>query len=803
VETVQEPALVIRIRGAACSVRYNGDSLLDGSGGPVHELFRKLVENTGVTLSYDEIERQVFGAEPRGSQGAASTKNAVSGLRAALFGNENRARSLKWTEELKEGGKTLLRLEKPHVGRICLTLPLPHDDPDVLLDLDRHVEAGTPSSSTAPFTVRRPRSRHFYGRDDLISRLHELLIVPAGPAIALCGSGGMGKSQVASEYAHIHRESYPGGVYWIDARDARSVQDEYLLLSRDTPELRTPQDLPPDERVQRVRRSLSNLTCPALLILDSLGADAALLDLLPVVGACRILATTRIHALPKLVFYTIELEDLDEQAAVAVLQSCCGIEETAHRVAARERACTIDQARQRERMAVSGIVGDLNRRLPLALILISSYVDQRRSTFEECRRRLAANSLEVYRRSELPYSIDSAFRITSDTLTPEGLRVIATAACFARRDISPTLLQSASGIADQDTFEDALAELDRGSFLSIDLNGRVTLHDLIRDMTLDQTDPTERDALLRRVAETLIACIEEANAAMVWDGVSAELRQASAVAELCRRHGLLRTLATLLSELGHAFAQQGDGATASEFHEEAVLTVEVSLPHERSLLARCKARLSAANPGSRSGLRAARQALALARDGAAPSDLTLAEHHNLVGLALKMNGRPKRALPFYCRALALCEASEGRASLTAAEYLNNLGALYESLGEYQLAENLLAESLSTLERVCSPGHRKVAIALNNLGRVQLKLGDARRALLNHQRARDLYESLYGSETKHFAMSRFFAAAALAKLGRIAQAMTEARGALQVLELKYGGEDPLACRVRAAVQSGSF
>src|SRR5271170_6253942 len=72
----------------------------------------------------------------------------------------------------------------------------------------------------APFAVPFLRNPSFVGREDDLTRLHTLLqkggAVGVRPA-ALTGMGGIGKTQLAVEYAYRYAPSYPGGVYWLEA----------------------------------------------------------------------------------------------------------------------------------------------------------------------------------------------------------------------------------------------------------------------------------------------------------------------------------------------------------------------------------------------------------------------------------------------------------------------------------------------------------------------------------------------------------------------------------------------------------
>jgi hypothetical protein len=73
-----------------------------------------------------------------------------------------------------------------------------------------------PAYSNVPFR----RNTHFVGRSDDLERLHAALqsggptgIIPAG----LMGMGGIGKTQLAVEYAYRYEEHYPDGVFWLNA----------------------------------------------------------------------------------------------------------------------------------------------------------------------------------------------------------------------------------------------------------------------------------------------------------------------------------------------------------------------------------------------------------------------------------------------------------------------------------------------------------------------------------------------------------------------------------------------------------
>jgi WD40 repeat protein len=79
-----------------------------------------------------------------------------------------------------------------------------------------------PGPSDSLFHVPFPRNPFFVGRDDDLHHLHDLLTGGARDPVGirptgLTGMGGIGKTQLAVEYAYRFARDYPQGVYWVNA----------------------------------------------------------------------------------------------------------------------------------------------------------------------------------------------------------------------------------------------------------------------------------------------------------------------------------------------------------------------------------------------------------------------------------------------------------------------------------------------------------------------------------------------------------------------------------------------------------
>jgi len=82
-------------------------------------------------------------------------------------------------------------------------------------------QAGTIPPGATSFFVPFPHNPDFVGRDVELESLHGMLQQRQGPVgirpTVLVGLGGIGKTQLAVEYAHAHRANYLGGIFWLNA----------------------------------------------------------------------------------------------------------------------------------------------------------------------------------------------------------------------------------------------------------------------------------------------------------------------------------------------------------------------------------------------------------------------------------------------------------------------------------------------------------------------------------------------------------------------------------------------------------
>ena len=118
----------------------------------------------------------------------------------------------------------------------------------------------------------KSRNRYFAGRTEEIQELKRVLQVEETlkdekvRVAAVCGLGGVGKTSLASEYAHQMKDFYKGGVYWFSAEDDTLLEKTVNDIALKIGALLGSFDL----TLSNTLRKLSSLTDPSLIVLDCL-----------------------------------------------------------------------------------------------------------------------------------------------------------------------------------------------------------------------------------------------------------------------------------------------------------------------------------------------------------------------------------------------------------------------------------------------------------------------------------------------------------------------------------------------------
>ncbi len=179
-------------------------------------------------------------------------------------------------------------------------------------------------------------NHHFVGRQGFLLQVHRAL--SAGAPVALVGLPGVGKTQVAAEYARTYAPSYAGGVFWLDASSSQRLIEQYVELARrrrETGGYHTAR-----EQAQAMRGYLSSSDKLVLVVLDNL-TDAADPSWIPEGEHCRVLVTTKQAYLAHGEYRRMSVTPLGEEPAVMLLQSGREARDQADMEAARQIAALV------------------------------------------------------------------------------------------------------------------------------------------------------------------------------------------------------------------------------------------------------------------------------------------------------------------------------------------------------------------------------------------------------------------------------------------------------------------------------
>jgi transcriptional regulator with XRE-family HTH domain len=219
-------------------------------------------------------------------------------------------------------------------------------------------QEGEPSSL---WTVPSRRNPFFTGRDQLLETIRKRFVNNGPPSFAqtqaLCGLGGIGKTQIALEYAYRYRDAYQF-VLWVRAARSTLLADFVALADL--------LNLPEKDQsvlVASIKRWFVSHD-RWLLIFDNVDEIEPVYDLLPAELTGHVLLTTRIYALGTFA-HRVEVEKMNaEEGALLLL-----------RRAKMDNGSSFEQI-NREELTNAKVLVDLLDGLPLALDQAGAYIEE-------------------------------------------------------------------------------------------------------------------------------------------------------------------------------------------------------------------------------------------------------------------------------------------------------------------------------------------------------------------------------------------------------------------------------------------
>lgn len=617
----------------------------------------------------------------------------------------------------------------------------------------------TPSSnrdSSSLWTVPYRRNPFFTGREEVLSHLHDTLMAAKAAALtqiqAISGLGGIGKTQIAVEYAYRYREAYHS-VLWVRAASPNALISDFVTLAS---LLHLPEQDEQDQNilVAAVKRWLAYHK-EWLLIMDNADDLELAADFLPTGDNGHILLTTRTEATGGIApSITIEKMERDEGTLLLL-----------RRAKVLTPSAPLEQASEKNRMQAELIAIEMDG-LPLALNQAGAYIEETGCGLAGYLNLYHTHRKELLlRRSTLNTDHSEAVASTwalsflkvqqADPAAADLLHLCA----FLDPDSIPEEMITAGAVdlgsvlgpvvADAFKLNSTIEVLRKYSLLRRNPDTKtLTIHRLVQAVLKERMDEQTQRQWAERAVRAVNRAFPEVTFAN-WTNCQQYLPHVQCGVELIEQCNFAFLEASqLLEHAGRYLYGRVSYGQAESLLQRALTIREQVLGPEHpdtatildplALLYTVQSKYMQAEPLFKRALISREQVL-----GPEHPD-TIAILHNLAYLYFHQNNY-EQAEPLFKRVMTSREQVLGPDHPDTTDTLRNLAYLYLQRGQYEQAEPLLQRALAISEQLLGPEHPDTAIALDNLGQLYRIQGRYMQAEPLFQRALVVTEQVLGSE----------------------------------------------------------
>lgn len=621
------------------------------------------------------------------------------------------------------------------------------------------ITALTTSFHNPPFG----RNLYFTGRGAQLNQLHSLLTAGKQVALtqAISGLGGIGKTQLALEYAHRYQKSYHD-IFWVNAETEDTWIDSYVRLAG---LLRLPEYEEADQHKTREAfmhwlRRHSNW----LLILDNVEDLPLLKRFVLQDGQGAILLTTR-RRVTEPMAQALELEHLPENEALLFLLK-------------RTKVLSLNQSMEEaseQDIEAARTITRLLGNLPLAIDQAAAYMLETPCSFsdyialfQQYRGQLLQRRIGEHMPTDHPLSVTGTFILNFQQVgqrnpaAGELLRLFAFLAPDAIPEAIITEGESLLGpvlapvAADRFQLNQAIEALYAYSLVQRDFKGKMlSIHRLVQAVIKDSMNQEAARAWAERTVKAVNAAFPDPEPD-VWQKCESLLSHALLAARYVEDYRLFIDEAGSLAYKAAIYLQ----AHARYEEAESLYTQALRLREQQKGMEHPDVAATLNGLGSLcrdTSKYAAGEAYYLR--ALSIQERWLGKEHldgaiSLAGLANLYRDQSKyaEAEPLHLRALAIREKQLGHDHLLVATSLYLLASLYTDAGRYEESEPLLLRALAIREKAHGQNHPDIALTLNNLAIIYLQQGRYEEAELTFQRALAIREQVYGENHPETAYS---------------------------------------------------
>jgi tetratricopeptide (TPR) repeat protein len=466
-----------------------------------------------------------------------------------------------------------------------------------IADLSLQPESAARKALSPIWNIPYPRNTFFLGRDELLARLHAQLQTGQTTALsqppqtgqvlahsphAISGLGGIGKTQLASEYAYRYSHDYEA-VLWARAETREELTASYSALAT---LLKLPEQHAGDQEITIAAvKAWLHTHQKWLLILDNADDVTLLPAFLPPHPGGHILLTTRAYDMQRLAT-RLEVETLPtEQGALLLLR----------RAALLPSDGELAQAPADEQRLARELTQELGG-LPLALDQAGAYLEATGTSLDDYQRIYQRHRQTVLneRRSlveDHPAPVATTWSLSFERVekkNPAAADLLRLCAYLVPDAIPETILtkgakhlgdQLAPVAADAFLFAQAIEALRAYSLLTRDPRTKtLSVHRLVQAVTQDSLPTEAAQQWKQRAVLAVCAARPKVSDVTQWPACERWLPHALLCATWIEQEQISSLeAARLLNEAGYYLRQRGRNREAEPLYQRALAILEQQL----------------------------------------------------------------------------------------------------------------------------------------------------------------------------------------------------------------------------------
>ncbi|NER97442.1 MAG: tetratricopeptide repeat protein [Symploca sp. SIO1B1] len=622
------------------------------------------------------------------------------------------------------------------------------------------------------------------GREQELTTLHQQLQENEQVAVsALTGMGGVGKTELALQYALKYKQTYPGGICWLQARSV-DIGTQIVQFARSRLQLNPSEELDVSAQVGFCW-SHWRLGKVLVVIDDVLDYKLIRAYLPPSDSRFKVLITSRLRLGASI--KQLEIDVLEESSAIALLVSLAG-------------SARIEQEFEQAKQLCKWL-----GYLPLAMELVGRYLNRSpHLSIAQMQQRLEKKRLEErsLRKPDddmtLPLGVAAAFELSWETLDNDAKELSYLLSLFALAPIPWTLVEQVATDYDPDDLE----EIRDDNLLNLHLLQRkgkdiYQLHQLTREFIYLKAKQEKYEITQLKVDFcTVMANVgKSVPESPMLDDINRLMMIIPHIAEAaskCINALPDKYLVDIFQGLGRFYESQGFYHESEIWYKICLQEAEKRFDYDNLTVANSLSNLgsnyfkqgkySETEPHYQKAFKIRQQLL-----GEKHADI--ASSLNDLALLKKHQGEYSISEDLYSSSLEMRISLFGEFNTDVADSLNNLGLLYNLRGRYEEAKLLLEKSLEIRKQLRGKKHPEVADSLNNLASVYHSQEKYEEAIKLYSESLELTKTLFGDQHRDVATALSNIGQAFSEQKKYEEAEYNLKEALKIRQKIVGNEHP--------------